>query len=194
MRRSLPFIALLAVSALAACLLAGCQSSEKQARDYIDQAREKSRAVALKQERLQDQGEELLKFINSIKSINADTVAMMKKLFQGLVTLVEATNDAAQEARTEYEKILQLEDVEKYKEYASNRIEALDLIDRRSSLIQQVGTVYGAVLDAALAGQQIDEAAVTSALKPILDERDRLASEIEKLNDQAAGIAKELGI
>lgn len=194
MRKTLPILALLLVSALAASGLAGCGDSEEQARECISRAREKGKAVALRQRKLQEQGEEMLEYMSGIRSINAETVTVMKKLFQALVKLVEDTNSAAQEARAEYGKVLELDGVEEYKEYASNRIEALRLIDRRAGLLQQVGTVYEAVLDTSLAGQPVDEAAVTNILKPIIEERDRLAGEIDKLNEQAAGIAEELGI
>lgn len=90
--------------------------------------------------------------------------------------------------------MLGLDGVEKYREYASNRIEALELIDRRSGLFRQVGTVYEAVLDATLAGQPVDEETVMNVLKPVFRERDRLAGEIDRLNERAERIAEELEI
>jgi len=195
-RFKLPGIAaaLIVVALLAAGLLAGCGSNEAQARQFLDTAHEKSKQVALNEQKLIDQGKRLTDFFNSIQNITPETAAAMKGFFNDLVKIVDAINTSAQATKPEYDKILELNDVTDFKKYARNKLEVLTLIDRRSQLVRQFAAIYNTVIDQAVNGQPINEELVKNETTPILAERDKITKEIEQLNTQAADIAKDLKI
>jgi len=195
-RFKLPGIAaaLIVVALLAAGLLAGCGSNEAQARQFLDTAHEKSKQVALNEQKLIDQGKRLTDFFNSIQNITPETAAAMKGFFNDLVKIVDAINTSAQATKPEYDKILDLNDVTDFKKYARNKLEVLTLIDRRSQLVRQFAAIYNTVIDQAVNGQPINEELVKNETTPILAERDKITKEIEQLNTQAADIAKDLKI
>lgn len=184
--------ALAALIAIAA--LAGCGGDDALAREYIDGAREKGKVVARNQDQLQKLDEAFGEFVKTVVEITPETVEVAGQFFSELVALVEATNEAQQEARVEYEKVLELDGADGYKRYALNRIKALDLIDRRASLVREFAALYKPLLEAALSGQEIDEAAVTASMNPIIEERDVLTREIGELNEEALDLADELGL
>ena len=195
-RFKLPGIAaaLVVVALLAAGLLAGCGSNEAQARQFLDTAHEKSKQVALNEQKLIDQGKRLTDFFNSIQNITPETAAAMKGFFNDLVKIVDAINTSAQATKPEYDKILELNDVTDFKKYARNKLEVLTLIDRRSQLVRQFAAIYNTVIDQAVNGQPINEELVKNETTPILAERDKITKEIEQLNKQAADLATKLKI
>jgi septal ring factor EnvC (AmiA/AmiB activator) len=194
LKKTTAIIAALLVAVLALASLAGC-NEEKKAREYIEEAREKGKKVSHYQEELQKQGETLAKFYSSIQEdLTPQDAATMKKYFTDLVDLVNKTNESAQDTRVDYVKVTELSDVSKYKKYAENKIETLDLIDRRSKLIKDFYTIVNGALEKTVAGEAVDLEAVLSDTKPIIDERDRLTEEIKKLNEEAVKLANELNL
>lgn len=197
MRRKTPW--LLAISALLAGLLviglvAGCGSDQSQARQLVEQAREKSKTVAQTELKLQQKGQQLANFFNTIQNITPDTATAMKTFFNDAVNLLDQVNNAAQKTRTEYQKILELNNAADYKKYANIEIQILDLINRRSLLIKQFAAIYNSLVDAAANGQQIDETFFSNQAKPIVEERAKITSQMDKLNTQAQELAKKLKI
>ena len=192
LRKTITIVAALLAAFMALAALAGCGGDEKKAREYIEEARDKGRIVAQKQDKLQKQGEVLNSFAGSVKTLTPEAVSVIQKLLADLFTMVEATNKAAQDTRVEYKKILDLNGLDKYKRYARNRLKTLGLVDRRAKLAGDFAVIYSGVLEAFLAGQAIDEAAIINSLTPITEERDRLTKEIEKLNKEAIDLADEL--
>jgi len=197
LRRKTPW--LLAISALLAGLLviglvAGCGSDQSQARQLVEQAREKSKTVAQTELKLQQKGQQLANFFNTIQNITPDTATAMKTFFNDAVNLLDQVNNAAQKTRTEYQKILELNNAADYKKYANIEIQILDLINRRSLLIKQFAAIYNSLVDAAANGQQIDETFFSNQAKPIVEERAKITSQMDKLNTQAQELAKKLKI
>lgn len=141
--------------------LAGCGGDEKTARQYIEAARQTGKEVAQNQAKLQGQAEQLTKFAG-IQNPTPQDYAAMQKFSSDLVALVDAINQSAQKARVEYEKVLDLNGVDKYKRYAEVQIETLGLVDKCSNLVKDFGAVLSEVLQAQVAGQPINEAAVTA--------------------------------
>jgi septal ring factor EnvC (AmiA/AmiB activator) len=187
----------LLAAALAVAFLAGCGSDESKARQNIEQAKEKSVKVAQNEQKLSEKGLELSKFYDTIQNITPETAAVMKQFLNDAVALQQAINDAAQATRTEYEKILALNDVADFKKYAQIEIKILDLINQRSVLIKQFAAIYNGVVDYLVSGQPDTpeyEASIQAQAQPIKDERIRLSQEIDKLNEQAADLAKKLNI
>jgi len=196
-RRKLPGIAvtvLVVVAALCIGFLSGCTSDESKAREYLYAAHEKGKRVALYTQRLIDQGQQLQDFFNAIQNITPGTADAMKKLFAAVVKDVEAINTAAQATKPEYDKILDLGDVAQFKKLAHNRLDVLDLTNKRSQLIKQFAAIYNTVIDQSVNGEPINEDLVKSETTRILAERGKITDEIDKLNTQAADIAKTLDI
>lgn len=183
----------LLAAALAVVFLAGCGSDESKARQYIESAQEKNKQVLVNQEKLRQKGLELSKFDSLIQNITPESAATLKQFFADLVKLVEAINTTAQDTRTEYEKIVDLNDVANYKKYARNRIQALDLLAQQTPLVKSYAAIYSTVVDQALNGEPNEEA-IKAQAAPIVDELNKLTAEIQKLNDQAADLAKDLKI
>ena len=186
--------AVVIVAALSIVLAAGCGSDTSKARQYLDAAHEKSKQVAINEQKLIDQGKKLTDFFNSIQNITPETATAMKGFFNELVKDVDAINTAAQATKPEYDKIIALNGVAQYKKYAQNRLEVLTLINRRSQLVKEFAAIYNTVIDQAANGQAIDEELVKAQTQPIIDERDKITKDIENLNTQAATIAKDLNI
>jgi len=187
----------LIAATLSIAFLAGCGSDTAQARQYIDAAKEKSVKVAQNVQKLNQKGVDLTNFFNAIQNITPDTGAAMKQFLNEAVALQEAINNAAQDTRTEYEKILALGDAADYKKYAEIQIKILDLINQRSVLIKQFAAIYNGVVDYVLSGQPDTpeyEASIQAQAQPIMDERIKLSQQIEQLNQQAADLAKKLNI
>lgn len=192
LRKTITIVAALLTAFMALAALAGCGGDDKKAREYIEDARDKGRIVAQNQDKLQKQGEVLNSFVGSVKILTPEAVSAIKKILADLFTMVEATNKAAQDTRVEYEKILDLNGLDKYKRYARNRLKTLGLADRRARLARDFAAIYDAALDTFLSGQVVDEAALANSLAPIAEERNRLTKEIEKLNGEAVDLLDEL--
>lgn len=194
LRRARGIAAVLIVT-LALLVFTGCGGGEEEkAREYIDSAREEARSVAQKQLEIQRRGEELNEFLEEVNAITPDAVAATEELLRKLTELAEVTSEAAAGARAEYEKVLELEGVEDHKEYAENRIDALELVERRSELAVEFASIYSRALATGLETGQIDEAAVRGLVEPLVEERDAINNEITELNEQAADLQEELDL
>ena len=192
--RAISAAAILLVGALAAAYLAGCGSNEARARQYIESAREKGSKAAEAEAKLQRKGEELARFNEIFQNITPETASTLKKYLAELLVLHEQINKKAEEARSEYDRILDLEGAGDFKKYARNRIRAIDLIDKRSLLLKQFAAIYDHVVDQALEGQAIDEGMVRNQAEQIILERGRVDKELEELNNKAADLAEKLNI
>lgn len=187
-------VVVIAAAAVTVVVLVGGPSEETKARQYLDAAHEKSKQVALNQQKLIDQGKKLADFFNTIQSITPDTATAMKGFFNDLVKDVDAINASAQATKPEYEKIIALNGVKDYKKYAQNRISALDLINQRSQLIKQDAAIYNVAIDQAANGQATNDDQIVAEKTPIENQINSIQKEIEQLNTQAADIAGKLKI
>lgn len=182
----------LAVS-VAACA-AGCGSAnEERARAYLNDAYAKSQKFAQKQVEVEEKGKELMEAIE-VPEITPELVQNVERLFDELIVLVEESGLAAEETRDEYEKVLQLDDVEEFKEYARNKIEVLDLTGQETALARQFYDIYKRVFEEVREGKVPDEQAVTDELSPVIEQRDRIRGQIEELNRRAGELREELSI
>ena len=134
------------------------------------------------------------KYLEEANAITISTVAATEELLKKLNELAEVTSEAAAAVREEYEKVLDLEGAEEYKEYAENRIEALELVLRRSELAVQFAAIYSEALATGLETGRIDEAALRGRVEPLVAERDAINEEIENLNGQAADLEEQLDL
>jgi len=181
------------LAAVVACgSLSGCGGDQAKAKQYVTAAREKSQKAAETEAKLQKKGEGLAKFNELFQNITPETASTLKKYFADLVALHEEINKAAQETRAEYSKILNLNDVADYKKFAQNRIDAINLIDRRSLLVKQFAAIYDQVVDQALNGQPIDETMVRNQTEQISQSRAQIDKQLEELNTKAADLSEKL--
>lgn len=174
--------------------VSGCNHNEKQARQLLENAYEKSRKVAENQVRFEEKGKELLEFVESSALETEEEKRNVDQYFKELTDLADSSGSAVEEASAEYGKVLDLEDVELYKEYARNRIEATDLLRQRTDGLRKFYEIFKRSFEESLAGNVQDEAAIISEVNPIVEERERLDEEIERLNDEAADLREELGL
>ncbi|HEY5531914.1 MAG TPA: hypothetical protein VIK22_07940 [Candidatus Anoxymicrobiaceae bacterium] len=193
MRKTTAIVAILAAAALALTLLAGCGGDEKQARTYIMNARKNGKTVSQNQAKLMEQANSLNKYAG-IQNPTPQDYAAMQQFTAGLVTLVDAINESAQQARGEFEKVLDLKGVDKYKKYAEIQIEELQLVSRRSNLVNELAAIMSKVLQAEVTGVPLDATSVKDSFDKIIQQRNDLTKQIEKLNEQAITLAQELGL
>jgi uncharacterized coiled-coil DUF342 family protein len=197
-KRTVILAAAVVAAGLAATLIVifvtGDNPGENKARAYLNDAYAKSKEVAEKQVEVEEKGEELLGYINTASDLTPEVIQEAEQLFDELVALVAASNAAAEKTRVEYEKVLQLEDLEDFKAYARNKIEVLDLTSREADLMEQFYGVLKRVFEEARSGGTPDETAVMNELKSITEKRDQVRAEIEKLNQEAADMSEKLNI
>ena len=194
MRKTTAIVAILAAAALALTLLAGCGGDdEKQARTYVMNARKIGKAASQNQAKLTEQAKNINKYAG-IQNPTPQDYAAMQQFTAGLVTLVEATNQSAQQARGEFEKVLDLKGVDKYKKYAEIQIEELQLVSQRSNLVKEFAAIMSKVLQAEVTGVPLDATSVKDSFDKIIQQRNNLTKQIEKLNEQAITLAQELGL
>lgn len=185
----------LLVAAIAAAAISGCTSEQSTAREYIEQARARNKDVAVTQEELKKKSDELAGLFQQISDPpTAEEAQKMKQLTAELSALVDTSNADIQKTRSEYEKILKLDDVEGYKEYALNKIEVLGILDQLASLHRQYWELYDKAFDEYLASGTVDEEAIRAGIDPVLTQKAQLDEKLEKLNKEAADLADELGI
>ena len=183
--------ALLAVLVIPA--LAGC-GSEKKAREYIEKAREKYKAVAQENEKFKKQYEALGSLGGSTQGVTPEDIAAMRKYLADLVAIIAALDKSSQAVRSEYEKVLDLGDAARYKEFARIEIQKLSLVDRQARLSNDLAAVATKAMDAYAAGQAIDQATIENETKPIVEQRNKIADQINKLNQEATKLAEDLDL
>lgn len=193
MRKATAAVAALLAAVILLTAIAGCgNSNETKAREYIAAAKDKGKAVTQNQEDLKKHITEFTNLTQSSQEATPEANAAMKKSLADLVASVQATNKAAQETRSEYERVLVLGDAAKYKEYVRLQIEILDLIDQGAGLLNSFAAIISGAMDAALAGQDVSTEMLQSETKPIVEEQVKINEKIKKLNKQAADLADEL--
>lgn len=182
------------VVALLACVVSGCNSDVKTAREYLNSAYGKSKSVVENQVKFEEKGQEFFDYYEGLSVVTPEDIQRMDQYFNELTAITEAINTAADETRAEYEKVLGLDDVDKYKKYAENRIEAIGLTREWVEQFNKFSDVLRRSFNESLAGGVPDEGAIMSETTPITDERERIEAEIERLNDEAAALREELDV
>lgn len=194
MRKPTVVVAVIIAVTLLACAVSGCNSEEKQAREDLNSAYEKSKGVIENQVKFEEKGQELIEYYEGLSDITPESIQQIDEYFSGMVEIMAAIGTAAEQTKAEYEKVLGLEGVEKYKEYAQNRIEVIDLVNRWVEQLKKFYDIFKRSFDESMAGKVPDENAIMAETKPIMEERDRIEAEIEKLNDEAADLREEIDV
>lgn len=183
------------VMAIAATAVTGCSSEESTARKYVEQARQQTKDVATNQDKVKKKGEELAELFQLLGDPpTSEDAQKMRQLTAELSGLIDASNKAAQKTRPEYEKVLKLKDVADYKAYARNKIEVLEILDQLAALHKQYWAIYNQAFEDYLAGGTVDEEAIKALIDSIVEQRDKLNTQLEQLNKKATDLADKLDI
>ncbi len=118
----------------------------------------------------------------------------MRKYLADMVAIIAALDKSSQAVRSEYEKVLDLGDAARYKEFARIEIQKLSLVDRQARLSNDLAAVATKAMDAYAAGQAIDQATIENETKPIVEQRNKIADQINKLNQEATKLAEDLDL
>jgi archaellum component FlaC len=173
---------LVAVALLGGAL--GCGGVESQARGYLEAAHEEGLKVTKNIDKLG-------KITATVKPGNIEAI---RKLYIEFVGQIGAVNASAEKTKDQYEKVLKLEDVAKYKEFADLQIRALDELMKEMGLVGELYTLYNKVDEDNAAGKPIDETAVNNRTKDLIVEIGKADEEIAGIKKDAADIGDELNL
>ena len=194
LRKPTVVVAVAIAATLLACAVSGCNSEEKKVREYLNSAYEKSKVVTENQVKFEEMGQDLIEYYDGLVDITPESIQQLDEYFSGMAEIMAAIGAAAEQTKAEYEKVLGLKGIEKYKEYAENRIEAIGLVNKWVEQLKKFYDIFKRSFDESMAGKIQDENAIMEEIGPILEERDRIEVEIERLNDEAADLREELDV
>jgi hypothetical protein len=181
---------LVAVALLVGAL--GCGGVESQARGYLEAAHSEGLNVQKNIDKLSKKEKELIELYQKTEQVTPENLESVRKPYLELVELIGAVKVSAEETKNEYEKVLKLEDVEKYKDFANLQIKALDLLTKRMGFVSDLYALFNKVAEDQAAGRPIDGEAVTKSADAINAEIVKADQEITKTKKDAADIGDEL--
>lgn len=194
MKRSAVLITILVAVALLGGALAGCGGEESKARGYLETAHSEGLKVTKNIDKLSKKEKELTRLYQKTGQVTPENLESVRKPYLELVELIGAVKVTAEETKSEYEKVLVLKDVEKYKDFANMQIKALDLLAKQMELMGDYYSVFNKVAEDQAAGRPIDEAAVNSQIGKVSAELVRVVQDIQKAKKDAADIGDELNL
>jgi hypothetical protein len=194
LKRSAVLITILVAVALLGGALAGCGGEESKARGYLETAHSEGLKVTKNIDKLSKKEKELTRLYQKTGQVTPENLESVRKPYLELVELIGAVKVTAEETKSEYEKVLVLKDVEKYKDFANMQIKALDLLAKQMELMGDYYSVFNKVAEDQAAGRPIDEAAVNSQIGKVSAELVRVVQDIQKAKKDAADIGDELNL
>lgn len=194
LKRSAVLITILVAVALLGGALAGCGGEESKARGYLETAHSEGLKVTKNIDKLSKKEKELTRLYQKTGQVTPENLESVRKPYLELVELIGAVKVTAEETKSEYEKVLELKDVEKYKDFANMQIKALDLLAKQMELMGDYYSVFNKVAEDQAAGRPIDEAAVNSQIGKASSELVRVVQDIQKAKKDAADIGDELNL
>ena len=194
MKRSAVLITILVAVALLGGALAGCGGEESKARGYLETAHSEGLKVTKNIDKLSKKEKELTRLYQKTGQVTPENLESVRKPYLELVELIGAVKVTAEETKSEYEKVLVLKDVEKYKDFANMQIKALDLLAKQMELMGDYYSVFNKVAEDQAAGRPMDEAAVNSQIGKVSAELVRVVQDIQKAKKDAADIGDELNL
>ena len=194
MKRSAVLITILVAVALLGGALAGCGGEESKARGYLETAHSKGLKVTKNIDKLSKKEKELTRLYQKTGQVTPENLESVRKPYLELVELIGAVKVTAEETKSEYEKVLVLKDVEKYKDFANMQIKALDLLAKQMELMGDYYSVFNKVAEDQAAGRPMDEAAVNSQIGKVSAELVKVVQDIHKAKKDAADIGDELNL
>ena len=162
----------------------GCGGAVSQARDYLKTAHEEGLEVS----------KSLGKLGKKTGQTPPENIEAKKKLYLEIVELIGAVKAAAEKTKSHYDKVLKLKDVKDYKDYASLKIKALDLLIKQMGLIGDLYAVISKAAEDEAAGRPVDQAAVSAQMSALISEIGKVEEETTKAKKDAADIGDELNL
>ena len=194
LKRSAVLITILVAVALLGGALAGCGGEESKARGYLETAHSEGLKVTKNIDKLSKKEKELTRLYQKTGQVTPENLESVRKPYLELVELIGAVKVTAEETKSEYEKVLVLKDVEKYKDFANMQIKALDLLAKQMELMGDYYSVFNKVAEDQAAGRPMDEAAVNSQIGKVSAELVKVVQDIHKAKKDAADIGDELNL
>ncbi len=177
MRRFVSLVLVVVLALLVVALLPGCGGDTKQAQEYMENG---DKLV----ERLQSEANTWQSDVSASMANVSDPAAFQAAIDKAKASANELSKTAG-EAKAEFEKILDLEGVEDYVEYAELQIEALDkfqeLITKTNSFFDQMAAMVSSG----------DVTGLTAAQEQYTTEVNALGEEINKLDEEAQELKSE---
>lgn len=192
LKRSAGLITILVAVALLGGALAGCGGEESKARGYLEAAHSEGLKVTKNLEGLSKKEKELTGLYQKTGQVTPETLESVRKPYLELVEQIGAAKMSAAETKSEYERVLKLKDVSKYKDFASLQIKALDLLAKQMVLMGDYYSVFNKVAEDQAAGRPVDGTAVSSSVDAISAELVKVIQGIKNAKKDAADIGDEL--
>lgn len=194
LKGSAVFITILVAVALLGGALAGCGGEESKARGYLETAHSEGLKVTKNIDKLSKKEKELTQLYQKTGQVTPENLESVRKPYLELVELIGAVKVTAEETKGEYDKVLKLKDVEKYKDFANMQIKALDLLAKQMGLMGDYYSVFNKVAEDQAAGRPVDGTAVNSKVDAISAELVKVIQEIQNAKKDAADIGDELNL
>ena len=194
LKGSAVLITILVAVALLGGAIAGCGGEESKARGYLETAHSEGLKVTKNIDKLSRKEKELTRLYQENGQVTPENIESVRKPYLELVELIGAVKVAAGETKSEYEKVLELKDVEKYKEFANIQIKALDLLAKQMELMGEYYSVFNRIAEDQAAGRPVDSAAVNNRVDAVSAGLVKVIREIQKAKKDAADIGDELNL
>ncbi|MBN2168745.1 MAG: hypothetical protein JW738_05830 [Actinobacteria bacterium] len=188
MKRLIVLLSILALFTGLLAFLPGCGGNDTaKAKEYMQAGDNLNEEFITASE---DMGDEITAIFSSMESGSAVSSSEAEDNYEKYNDDIEGLLDKANEAKKEYEKILDLNDAEDYKEYAKLGIEDLDL---KIEILDKIGVLlddYAVMLKDVESGVITDPAEVEAVmsdsseeLSGLFEKSDKLEKEIEDLKE-----------
>lgn len=171
--------------------LTGCGGDESKAKEYVQKGDQIIDGIESETEELAGQLETIF---TELASGEVSSSATVDKMVSDLEGASENALKEAQKAKAEFEKVADLDGVEKYQEYAKLRI---DVIDGVTELIEETVKYLeglGKVLAAAEAGQAVDIAQVEKDATAFFTKMMSIQEKTTEQGDEADELKSELNL
>lgn len=168
------WISLVAVSLLilaVAAVLSGCGGDTKQAQEYMNKGDELV-------QKLQTDATAWQSGVSASMGSITDPAKFQTEVEKAKSAAADL-GDTAEEAKQEYEKIMDLSGVDDYKKYAEIQIEALDAFQE---IVEKTGAFFDEVMSLVASN---DLTAITSATTAYSEEVQELSNKISELDEEA---------
>ena len=194
LKRSALLITILVAAALLGGALAGCGGEESRAREYLETAHTDGLEVTKNIDKLSKKEKELTQLYQKTGQVTPENIESVRKPYRELVELIGAVKVTAEETKGEYDKVLRLKGVEKYKDFANMQIKALDLLTKQMELMGEYYSVFNKVAEDQAAGRPVDTTAVNGEVDAISAELVKVIQDIQNAKKEAADIGDELNL
>ncbi|MBN1289707.1 MAG: hypothetical protein JXA49_08740 [Actinobacteria bacterium] len=170
----------------------GCGGDEGKAKEYMESGDKIISSVKSESGELEDLGNEITVLINQIFTEQIPPSASMREKAEKFEELKTSILEQAGKARDEYSKILGLNGVEDYKEYAGLAVGRMETME---DLYENLGLMMDDIvstLEQYETGAAMDLEAFAASLQDYFDEIERLGEKAEEMKGELEELNKKL--